>query len=190
MRTSGKPAYSQENILFLFAKKFRHVKQYKQYVVTCLKIWRGEGWYISGVHFQKCSNFSIHFFTLNINTNFFHLQRQKGWAGASPLPIYAPVSMQFHFIAPMPHQLCIKQQKRAALHLWSMACYNTSDTANSGAGAGRVGQRTNYCISLYYTVVTDQPTVYFNSTSTASQYNAAAADNCNCSRLLTNYDKL
>ena len=44
--------------------------------------------YILGVHFQKCSNFSI-FFTLYINTKKIHLQR--GWQGqAQDPPKYAP----------------------------------------------------------------------------------------------------
>ena len=45
-----------------------------------------KGWcpeYFSGVYFQKYSNFSITFFTLNISTIFF----TSNWgAGASPLP--------------------------------------------------------------------------------------------------------
>jgi len=38
-----------------------------------------KGRYISGVHFQKCSKFSIIFFTLNISTKFFH-PKERGKA--------------------------------------------------------------------------------------------------------------
>jgi len=43
--------------------------------------------YISGVHFQKCSDFSIIFFTLKINTIFFSSQRVGARASS---PKYAP----------------------------------------------------------------------------------------------------
>jgi len=51
---------------------------------------RGAQGYISGVHFQMCSSFSIIFVTLKIITNFFHPQEAEEGQVQGP-PKYVPV---------------------------------------------------------------------------------------------------
>jgi len=74
------------------------------YISAQWSIWKFErgggarGGYISGVHFQKCSKFSINFVHIKYKYNFFSPPRGDGhWAGASPSgppPKYVPVNSE------------------------------------------------------------------------------------------------
>ena len=62
--------------------------------VAYLGIWKGGPGYVSGVHFQKCLNTSINFFTLNISTNIFFAS-SVGGGGRHKVHKYAPTSPPF-----------------------------------------------------------------------------------------------